>query len=327
MASKRSDPSALAVGGGGAANVVKQTWTAEKLVRQFGVSLKQLESWQRQDLFPRRGEYSFDDVAILRLLLKLKESGVSPKRMQTAFAALRAQAGDEREALQNLGIEVDGKRVRLKGAHGRVEAQTGQMVLDFDAGELKKMLSFPKAASAKAEGKRAQMNARLEAEACFQRGLELEQSGADKRAAIEAYEEALQHFPEMAGAMVNIGTIYFNARRWREAERYYEKALAADPGYPLAHFNVANLHEEVGRTSLAIQHYKKAIELSPTYADAHYNLALLYQTRERPMEALRHWKTYLQLDASSHWASIARRELNRLKEATLVRSRSSSESA
>ena len=34
--------------------------------------------------------------------------------------------------------------------------------------------------------------------------------------------------PKTAGAYVNLGTIYFNARKWLEAEGYYKKALETD---------------------------------------------------------------------------------------------------
>ena len=196
-----------------------------------------------------------------------------------------------------------------------MEALSGQFVLDFDQAEMQRMLTFPGNRKAEEEKSRRQ---KLEAEVWFQKGLDLEQTGADKREALEAYERALALNPGLAGALVNIGTIYFNARNWRDSERHYQKAIEVDPLYPLAHFNLANLHEELGRTSLAIQHYKKALELQPSYADAHYNLALLYQTRGRAMEAMRHWKLYLKLDPGSHWAAIAKREMAKLKQEALV---------
>jgi hypothetical protein len=37
------------------------------------------------------------------------------------------------------------------------------------------------------------------------------------------------------------------------------------------------------------------------------------------LKAVRHWKLYLKLDPNSTWATIARRELGKLKESTIVR--------
>jgi hypothetical protein len=36
------------------------------------------------------------------------------------------------------------------------------------------------------------------------------------------------------------------------------------------------------------------------------------------MKAVRHWIAYLKLDPSSSWSTIARRELAKLREATVV---------
>ncbi len=67
-----------------------------------------------------------------------------------------------------------------------------------------------------------------------------------------------------------------------------------------------------------MEHYQAALEIAPTYADAHYNLALLYQGSNQMMKALRHWTEYLKLDPSSHWSTIARRELSKLRKAAVV---------
>jgi hypothetical protein len=37
------------------------------------------------------------------------------------------------------------------------------------------------------------------------------------------------------------------------------------------------------------------------------------------MKAVRHWQAYLKLDPNSSWAAIARRELEKIKSATILR--------
>jgi tetratricopeptide (TPR) repeat protein len=91
----------------------------------------------------------------------------------------------------------------------------------------------------------------------------------------------------------------------------------ADPGYPLAEFNLGNLYDEQGRLDEALQHYRRALALNPQYADAHFNLALLCERLGDPLKAVHHWKTYLKLDNSGQWAEIARRQLERLRQAVL----------
>jgi len=190
-----------------------------------------------------------------------------------------------------------------------MEAVSGQILLDFDASELGGLRSFP-------ERKRT-VNRTRESEEWFQRGLELEETGAPVDQAVEAYHKVLELNPSAAGALVNLGTIYYRQRRFDQAEKYYQRAIAADSKYPLAQFNLGNLFDEQGRLEEALQHYKRALALNPQYADAHFNLALLCERLSDPLRAVHHWKAYLKLDHSGQWAEIARRQLERLREAVI----------
>src|SRR5699024_2042032 len=118
----------------------------------------------------------------------------------------------------------------VAGQH--MEPISGQLLFNFDQKELRRLLSFP--VKTKADQK-AQKEA---AERWFQKGLELEQTGAPIEQAIEAYETAIKLDGSSAGAFVNLGTIFFNGKIWKKAEFYYRRALEIDPNYPLAHFNI-----------------------------------------------------------------------------------------
>ena len=61
--------------------------------------------------------------------------------------------------------------------------------------------------------------------------------------------------PGAAGALVNLGTIYYRLRKFGEAEKYYLAAIEADPAYPLAQFNLGNLYDEQGRLPEAFDFY------------------------------------------------------------------------
>jgi tetratricopeptide (TPR) repeat protein len=199
-----------------------------------------------------------------------------------------------------------------------MEPISGQLLLDFDEAEISKLLSFPGQKTGEHAGARKHKS-RIEAEHWFEKGLELEQTGAPMEDIIEAYRKASEIDPTSAGALVNLGTVYFNARNWREAERHYRKALEVDSRYALAYFNLGNLYDEKGDRSEALAHYLSAIRFQSNYADAHYNVALLYQSTGQPLKAMGHWKLYLKLDPNSSWAVIARRELAKLKDSTIVR--------
>jgi tetratricopeptide (TPR) repeat protein len=189
------------------------------------------------------------------------------------------------------------------------------MLLDFETAELGEVRTFP--------GRLRDNSAQRlkEAETWFQKGLELEETGAPVAQAIEAYRKAVELNPDAAGAWVNLGTIFYRQRDFAESERNYVKAIEADPTYPLAEFNLGNLYDEQGRTNEALDHYRKALELNPQYCDAHFNLALLSERSGDSMRAVHHWKAYLKLDSTGQWAEIARRQLDRLRQAAVIHRR------
>lgn len=299
------------------ASATQQAYSREEVRRRLGVSKRQLESWEKQNFLSSGGSFSFSDILALRTLVGLRKSNVSAVQIRKAILAMRKHLGAGENPLTELKIYSQGKKLEVQFDGQKMEPISGQLVLDFDQAEIRKLLSFPSQAE---ESKAAQkMRARREAEHWFEKGLDLEQTGAPVEEVIAAYEKAAEIDPTSAGALVNLGTVYFNARDWRKAEQYYRKAVEVDPEYALAHFNLGNLYDERGDRPEALNHYLAAIRIRPRYADAHYNIALLYQALGHPLKAVRHWKAYLTMDPGSAWAAIARRELAKIKEAAILR--------
>ncbi len=300
------------------ATATKQAYSREEVRRLLDISASLLRSWEKQKFVHSTGSFTFSDLLALRTLVELRESKIPPAQIRKALDALRKRLSDVSNPLTELKIYSQGKKIQVLFEGQRMEPISGQLLLDFDAAEIKKLLSFPHKSS-KEPGAGEKHKSRREAEHWFEKGLELEQTGAPMQQIVEAYQKASEIDRTSAGALVNLGTVYFNARNWREAERYYRKALEVDSEYALAHFNLGNLFDERGNRSEALSHYLAALRIHPSYADAHYNVALLYQSIGQPLNAVRHWKLYLKLDPNSSWATIARRELGKLKESTIVR--------
>ena len=291
----------------------KQSYSREEALRVVGVSERQLRSWEKQELVPRLDQFAFSDLIALRSLQKLRHDRVRPARIRQAVRALREKLDGVAEPLKELKIVLEGKKIAVLLEGQKMEAVSGQLLMDFDHAELRSLLEFP---GERAPASRA--TRQREAEAWFEKGLDLEQTGAPLPEIIEAYEKSLEPDPHSAGALVNLGTIHYHLRKWDDAERCYRQALEVDGDYALAHFNLANLFDETGNRPRALAHYQAALRANPNYADAHYNAALIYQSQGEPMRAVRHWKAYLKLDPASTWATIARRELDKLCRAAVV---------
>jgi tetratricopeptide (TPR) repeat protein len=265
-------------------------------------------------MIPTLQKYSMADVGLLRNLTALKKNKVPAAEMLRAILAIRERWGDE---LTELKLYSDGRKIRVQFAGQKMEPVSGQLLFDFDAAEIGKIRAFPR--HKPSDPSESKTHKRHEAEAWFEKGLQLEKNGAGMEEVLEAYQQAAKIDPSSAGALVNLGTVYFNARKWREAEQYYKMALDVDAEYALAHFNLGNLYDERGQRHQALRHYLAALKIHPNYGDAHYNIALLYQASNQPLKAVRHWHIYLKLDPTSEWSAIARRELDKLRESTIVR--------
>ncbi len=287
----------------------KEEYSRADVRRKFGLTERQLLSWERQSLVPAATHYSFSDLIAVQTLIKLRENKIPIREISRALDSLRDKLDWVKQPLSELRVVSDGKRIAVHLAGQKMEAVTGQILFDFEAAELGGVKTFP--------DRQPKINRTRESEVWFQKGLELEETGAPVEHAVDAYKKVLELNPGAAGALVNLGTIYYRLRKFDEAEKYYLDAIAADPAYPLAQFNLGNLYDEQGRLQEAFEFYRRALSLNPHYADAHFNLALLCERTGDPLKAVHHWKAYLKLDGSGQWADIARRQLERLRQAVI----------
>lgn len=290
-----------------------QAYSRLEALRLADVSERQLRSWEKQKLIHATESYGFGELLALRMLAQLRKKGVAAAQMRRALHAVARKLNGNAQPLAGLQVYTEGKRIRVKIDGHHMEAESGQLLLDFAPAEIHRLLEFKAR-----ENPRAEAEKRTEAERWFQRGLEMEQTGGPVEEVMEAYRKATELDPQSAGALVNLGTLYFNAHNLTEAEKCYTQALKVDPEYALAHFDIANLYDERGQRGPALEHYLIALRISPNYADAHYNIALLYQGSNQPLKALHHWMMYLKLDPASQWATVARRELAKLRKSAVV---------
>ena len=287
----------------------QEEYSRADIRRQFGVTERQLRNWEERHLIAVSETYTFSDLIALQTIVKLREQRIPVRRIGQAIQSLRLKLDWVKEPLSELRIVSDGRNINVHVAGQKFEAISGQILLDFEAASLGGVRSFP--------DQKSTANRLKESEIWFQRGLELEETGAPIDEAIAAYRKVLEFNPAAAGALVNLGTIFYRQRKFAEAEKFYVDAIAADPEYALAQFNLGNLFDEQGRVDEALEHYRQALTLNANYADAHFNLALLCERTGDALKAVRHWKAYLKLDSSGQWAEIARKQLERLRQAVI----------
>lgn len=292
-------------------------WQRDDVCRMLGITARQLGAWEKLGFLSPGESFGFPDLVALKTLRRLRELRIPVQKIKAAVSSLKLRLEDIDQPLAQLRITTEGRRIAVHVSGSRMEAMSGQLLFDFDEQEIEKLRAFPmkaEPAAPHAGAANAPVIDEEKAEFWFQRGLALEETGAPIVAAIEAYQKALEANPAAPGALVNLGTILFRQKKFRQANEHYRRAVEADPAYPLAHFNLGNLADEQGDFDVARKHYLDAVRLNPRYADAYFNLALLCERTNDILQAIGYWSTYLKLDTTSSWARAARKQLDKLKQ-------------
>jgi DNA-binding transcriptional MerR regulator len=160
--------------------VPEEAYSRVDVRRKFGLSERQLRSWERQGLIPAAVSYTFSDLIAFQTLIKLRENKISSKEIFRAMESLREKLGWVKQPLSELRVVSDGGRIAVHLSGQKMEAISGQTLFDFDAGELGGIKSFP--------DRKPKINRARESEVWFQKGLELEETGAPVEDAVDAYQ-------------------------------------------------------------------------------------------------------------------------------------------
>ncbi len=285
--------------------MTERIYGLRELTRILTLTPRRAAQLKRLNLLHGQLRYTFRELLALRAASALLESGASVRQIRQALDALRRRDPDIRQPLAEMRMVLDGGRVLVESERVRFDPRTGQTVLDLDAGNLEKTaeatlvtgLVRPLAPPAE------------QAETWFERASEWDVDPAQWEDAIGAYRRVVAIDPTYAAAWNNLGLLLHRMGRYAEARTAYERALGESRECAEAAYNLGSLNEDTGDVDEAIRCYRRALDVSPDYADAHFNLAGALARAGRGDEAVRHWQRYLQLDAGSPWAKIARAHL------------------
>ena len=288
-------------------------YSRQDAIRILHLETSQLLGWERAGLMPAKPEYGFADLAQLRTLRDLRARRISAKSIRASLEAMQRVSG-LRNALQEASAAGKGSRLRFRHAGSLVDPLTQQMAFDFDVDPEQRL---------QVAGTAGQMLGRQIArvQELFLQAVRQEENPAKLSDAIDTYEGILRIRPDHAPALINLGTIHYNARSYGLAEKMYRQATEADPEYALAFFDLGNVLDEMKRLPEATEAYQRAVGLVPHYADAHYNLALSYERQGQRRRALRHWLKYARLDPVGPWSAHAKgqaRKILKLEKLSIV---------
>jgi tetratricopeptide (TPR) repeat protein len=236
---------------------------------------------------PTRGprnewRFTFQDLMLLRTAHALQASKIPPRRILRSLARLKAALPQELP-LTGLRITAIGADVAVRDRDGRWQADSGQLLMDFDVAPVAGSVAFLEHAN-EPPGDTA---------SSFELGVALEDS--DPAAAEAAYRQALALAPDHEAAYLNLGAMLSDAGRFAELAALSDAALAHCPRSSLLHFNRGVALDHLERLPEAAASYEKSLALDPSLADAHYNLGRLREQIGDQRGALQHFSAYRRL--------------------------------
>ena len=236
---------------------------------------------------PTRGarnewRFTFQDLMLLRTAHALRSSGIPPRRILRSLARLKATLPKELP-LTGLRITAIGADVAVRDREGRWQADSGQLLMDFDVAPLAGSVAFLEHGAGGSPG----------AASWYEQGFALEH--ADPAAAEAAYRQALALDAGHEAAYLNLGAMLSEAGRFAELAALSDEAVRHCPASALAHFNRGVALDHLERLDEAVLSYERSLGLDASLADAHYNLARVREQLGDKRGALRHFNAYRRL--------------------------------
>jgi tetratricopeptide (TPR) repeat protein len=210
-------------------------YSLREVQRMLGVSRSVVEKLVAAGFVSPSGErrdwrFTFQDIVMLRTAHALRVAGVSPLKIVRALDHLRNSWG-HKGSLTGVRIAAVGDRVAVRDEASRQwDAETGQLLLDFDVKP-----AAPNIASLQAP---LANKAREVATDLFHRARSLEDEDID--AAESAYRQALARAPDYTDASLNLGGILVDTERFDDAIAVYRNALRYQPDVPYCYSTSAS---------------------------------------------------------------------------------------
>ncbi|MGP8201492.1 MAG: tetratricopeptide repeat protein [Limisphaerales bacterium] len=113
--------------------------------------------------------------------------------------------------------------------------------------------------------------------------------------AAKAYAGVLEEDPGCVEAHGQLGSLFFQFKRYTESHACLQKAVRLAPRMPKVNLLMGAVLREMGRLEESAACCQREIQLSPSDAHAHYNLGLVLQSLKRPAEAVEAFKHAINL--------------------------------
>ena len=131
---------------------------------------------------------------------------------------------------------------------------------------------------------------------------------------IQTLKEIVKKGPKNLPAWVELGNLYFDSDRPKEAIDAYSRYLAAKPDNPDVRTDMGIMYRKLGQFDKALEEFKKAAQTDPKHVNSRYNIGLVLLHDKQDMKgAINAWEEYLKVDPNSERAQRIRAQIEKMK--------------
>ncbi len=121
----------------------------------------------------------------------------------------------------------------------------------------------------------------------------------DKAKAYESYQHALIYYPKHRSVLNNLGTAFFEEKKYDSAYMYFKRCYDADSSFPKSSQNLAIYYFTMGDFNLAIQYASNAIKLFKYQVLSYDILSKAYKAIGNNAEASKYQMLYIEMKAEA----------------------------
>lgn len=128
------------------------------------------------------------------------------------------------------------------------------------------------------------------------------------------YERIIEENPDDLEALVGLGNLYFDTKKYQPAVDLYQKALRLDPKNANVRTDMAIAYFNLRLTDIAIREVRQAIKDNPEHAYAYFNLGVfLWRGKGDYQGSLEAFQKYLKLEPQGVLAQEANSNIQELQ--------------
>jgi tetratricopeptide (TPR) repeat protein len=131
---------------------------------------------------------------------------------------------------------------------------------------------------------------------------------------IKLLKDVVERDPGNLSAWVEMGNLYFDSGRPKEAIDAYRKYLAIKPDNADVRTDMGIMYRALGDFDRAIEEFKKAARSDPKHVNSRYNIGIvLLHDKGDVTGANKAWEDYLKVDPTSERAERVRSQMENLR--------------